>query len=415
MTQLNICREIATDEEFISLREEWNALLNECSYPTPFCSWEWAWEWWNHFCKGDPSGYRLLVAQAHNSEGRLIGLAPFVFPGTLAGPLRLRPLRPLATRMRCMVDDLTEEPVILLRRGMTEEALQGLWAALSAWKGCGHWDLVHLRLMRHVSEPDIGSLWRQMPRTRLFVLTRASQRIGQTRSLPRSWPEFRKSLGKSMRDNVAYYPRLLTRDGHSWSVRIVRAPEEMALAASFLIGLHGDRARSQHGPSHLNHLPGPNQKQFLQDVLVRLSYQDMAAIALLEIDGVPIAAQSVLETGGRMTFYYSGFDTHWHRYSPVTVLHIALLQDAILRGMTEIDYLPGAEPWKTRWNMEPEYVYDELSCLSINPRALFRSVWRKVIFWRSQRRGSYCACGYCSPVEQIDGRPAAQISIAAGK
>ena len=412
VSTLNICREITTAEEFKGLQAEWNALLAECSYPSPFCTWEWAWEWWRHFGGGAASGYRLLVALAYRPEGTLIGLAPFFFPGAQAGPLRLRPLRPLATRIRCMVDDMTEEPIILLHHKATEEALRGVWTALSAWKGRRDWDLLHLRLMRRASEPDLCSVWRQMPGTLPFVLPRSSRRLGQTRSLPRSWPEFRQSLGKSMRDNVAYYPRLLTREGHAWSVRIARTPQEVAAAMPSLISLHGCRARSERGPAHLDHLPGPAQKRFLRDVLVRLSAQDMAAVALLEINGTPIAAQTVLETRGRMTFYYSGFDPHWHRYSPVTVLHIALLQDAIARGLTTLSYLPEAETWKTRWGTEAEYVYDELSCLSVHPRALLRSAWRRVTYWRSRRRGSACECGFCTPAEQEDGMPAARIAMA---
>ncbi len=397
---LHSCLEIESAEDFLSLRTGWDQLLAECSYPSAFCSWEWAWEWWRHFCADDPARCRLLVAQAYGPDGTLIGLAPFHFPATHAGPLRLRPLRPLGTRMHCQVDDMTEEPILLLHRACPSEALAGLWAALRTAPGRADWDLVHLRRMRRADDPDLRSVWRRLPGTAPFLLTRPLRRLGQTRALPGSWPEFRASLGKSMRDNAAYYPRLLTRHGHDWSVQIARTPSEVACAVPTLIRLHGRRAESGHGPAHVDHLPGDAQKRFLEDVLVRLAGQGMAAVAVLRIGGTPIAAQAVLQAGGRLTFYYSGFDTDWHRYSPVTVLHLALLKDAIERGVTSVDYLPGVEPWKTRWAVESEWVLDELSCLSATPRALLRNVWRGVTFWRSQRHGGRCNCGFCSRTEQ---------------
>ena len=411
-SRLEFCREIISPDEFAGLREDWNRLLSECSYPSAFCTWEWAWEWWQHFGTG-AAGYRMVVAFAYRPEGTLIGLAPFFFPNAEAGLLRLRALRPLATRMRCMVDDMTEEPIVLLHRDWTSDALRSLWKALSFWDGRKRWDLVQMRVIRRASEPSLGLLWRQAPGILPFLLTRSSRRLGQTRVLPSTWAKFRQSLGKSMRDNVSYYPRLLSRDNHVWSVRIARSPGEVAEATQTLVRLHGDRAHSGRGPAHLDHLPGAVQKDFLGAVLARLAASGQAAVALLEIEGIPIAAQAVLETEGRMTFYYSGFDPRWHRYSPVTVLHIALLQDAIHRKVRELDYLPEAEPWKTRWGTEAEYVFDELSCLSLHPRALFRSAWRRVIYQMSKQRGSRCECGLCSPQEQQDGMAAAR--LAAGK
>jgi len=393
---LAVCREINSEDEFISLRESWTALLADCSYPTPFCSWEWAWEWWQQFGKGR---HRLLIVLAYDPRGVLVGLAPFLFPTDSGRPLLLRPLRPLGTRMHCTVDDLTEEPMLLLHRDCAASALQSILEGLRAWNGRGAWDLLHLRQMRGLSDPSLLSLWRQMSHTQPFCLLRRRKRVGQTRALPASWPDFRGSLSRSMRDNVVYYPRLLTREGHLWQTRLVRDPEEIRAAASVLIDLHHQRALSGRGPAHTNHLPLPAQQAFLREVLSRLAAQGNAAVALLEVNRMPVAAQSVLEEAGMLTFYYSGFNPAWHRYSPVTVLHITLIQDAIARGLTRLDYLPEAEPWKTRWGTRAEYEYDELSCLSLAPRSLLRSLWRSMIRLNSKRHGSNCECGYCTPEE----------------
>ncbi len=396
----SLCREITTNDDFLALRGPWNVLLDRCDFPTPFCTWEWAWEWWQKFGAGATPEYRLLVAEVRDASGRLAGLAPFFFPGDGAGLLRLRPLRPLGTRIHCLVDDLTEEPLILLDADAPEAVFAALCRALLAWPGRADWDLIHLRLLRRAGAGEIGPLWRRLPGTFPFVLARRKRRLGQTRRLPPAWPVFRRSLSKSMRDNTSYYPRLLTREGHDWSVTIHRDLEAVSQATRTLIRLHDCRAASERGPSHTNHLPGAAQQAFLHDVLTRLSGSGMAAVALLKVGAETIAAQSVLECAGRLTFYYSGFDPRWHRYSPVTILHAALIQDAQARGLTALDYLPEAEPWKTRWGTEAEWVYDELSCLSLLPRSLLRSAWRTVTRRLSRRNGSECECGFCTPEER---------------
>ena len=127
-----------------------------------------------------------------------------------------------------MVDDLTEEPLILLHREASAQALRGLLAGLLQWKGRGDWDLIHLRWMRRTSDSDLKSLWRQMPHRLPFLLTHSRRQEGQTRTLPNDLGALRRSLSRSMRDNIPYYPRLLTRDEHDWSVRFARRPEEIA-------------------------------------------------------------------------------------------------------------------------------------------------------------------------------------------
>ncbi len=393
----SLCREINTDEDMASLQDAWTRLLADASYPNPFCSWEWAWEWWRYFGKDTSPGFRLIVALAYQPQGTLIGLAPYFYP-VAGGALSLRPLRPLGSRSHCSVDSLTEEPLILLHGDHTEEALVGICDALLKWKGRHQWDLIHLRGMRSSTDPDLLSFWRSRRGKAPFLLARPRRYVGQTRTLPGSWPEFRRSLHKSMRDNVAYYPRLLAREGHAFAVRMARSQEEVSQAVLILIDLHTRRALSPRGPKHWNHLPLPVQQRFLHDVLVRLATRGMSAVALLEVNGVPIAAQAVLEYQGMFTLYYSGFDPDWHRYSPITILHVALIQDAIARGLNRMDFLPVAEPWKTRWGTEADFMYDEISCLSLHPRSLLRNAWRAVQPFRAGLNAA-CDCGYCTREE----------------
>ena len=382
-------REITTDEGFAGLKSDWDGLFADCTYPSVFCSWAWALEWWRNFGMGDSLCFQLLILAAYNAEGCLIGLAPFYYPAAGQPILGLRPLRPLGTRIRCTQDDMTEEPIILLRQGSEEAALKAIAASLL--RRTLSVDLVQMRLMHSPNSPELVSSLRKPSHGAPYLLMRNRQRYAQTITLPKTWAAFRNGLSRSMKDNLPYYPRLLTREGHDWQVRVVQNPDEMNAAVQTLSELHQLRALSSRGPAHTNHLPTWKQQQFFISVMTRLAAEGKASVLLLEIDGQTIAAQSVLEYAGILTFYYSGFDPDWHRYSPLLILNTQAIQSALERGFKSVNYLPEPEPWKMRWGAESTFVLDEFSYLSLHPRAILRSAWRSIL----RRMGSSCDCGFC--------------------
>src|SRR5205085_337057 len=86
-------------------------------------------------------------------------------------------------------------------------------------------------------------IWTGVDRTelppRLAQLVREDDPTSyEVRRLPGSWAAFVKGLNKSMRDNVKYYPRLLTRHGHAACTHIATAPQEMDAALAEFLRLH---------------------------------------------------------------------------------------------------------------------------------------------------------------------------------
>ncbi len=329
------CATVTTEEGFAGLEAAWRELFQNASYPSPFCRWEWVSEWWSHFGPTLP-GARLHVVCAHGAGGDLIGVAPFYEMPSGVGILHGRRLRLLGELKTG--EGMTEEPTVLLHCSREEEALAAILAHLEA-PGLARWN--------HFSLPFLGE---RAPRSSWpHPKTRSEGGGPQTVHLPDNWEEFRHGLTRSMRRNLAYYPRQMEKHGYGWTVRRVSNPNGIEEAVCLLTKLHALRAGGSRGRPHTSHIPTQTHASFLRSVLMRLAAEGGAYVAVMEADGRPIAAQAFFEMSGRMTVYYSGYDPAWYDFSPLTVLLAEVIKDGIGRGIHTVNFLRGDMPWKARW------------------------------------------------------------------
>ena len=329
--------------------DEWNALFADCARPSPCASHDWVVAWWKAFGR-NPQGAgpntALFVVVVRDAAGALVGALP-LFEERPQGPFRVRRLRNVGFLGREGVYDMTEEPAVLVRPGWESRTLRALAEALRPHLLQARWDLVFLRVLDDGSPKPLDRAFRGLSP---LLKVKTDEKTGPYFAEPPStWAAYRKVLTKSMRDNLGYYPRLLTRDGHDWSVRLLRAPEEMPEAASRLADLHGSRARNTRGKRHNDHIHGPAQRAFLIDLLERLAARGEAFVAELVVAGIVVASQAFIENGDELMVYYSGYDEAWYRYSPVFVIDAIVFKDAMERGIRRLNFLRARAKWKTRW------------------------------------------------------------------
>src|SRR5258705_9982475 len=72
-----IVETIQTTEQFLSMREEWNALLQCSASGCVFLTHEWLSSWWRHLGEG-----RQLSILTARENGELIGILPVIERGT---------------------------------------------------------------------------------------------------------------------------------------------------------------------------------------------------------------------------------------------------------------------------------------------------------------------------------------------
>lgn len=366
---------LTTAAAFHGLEDHWRELSAETRRPSPFHSWEFAAEWFEHFVRRPAGGAtgRFSVLVAADGRGRLIGIAPmFEERARGRGGLGLV-LQPFGHAHS--IENMTDEPMVLLRRQAEDRARAMFVGSLASQAGRAGWDVA---TVAHGSgETPARPLFSLPPTLQYVELTRLAGGSPELR-LPASFAAFRAGLSKSMRDNLAYYPRRLQRERGDWCVRFAREPLEVAEAARELIDLHRERSRWSEGLPHASHIPSEREASFLSTTLRRLAARRQVNVARLLVRGQTVAAQAFLERGREISVYYSGQAEAWRRYSPLTVIMSEVIRDAIERRIERLVFPRGAGAWKTRWGATLGAPVPETSIYSTAPGALARGVLRRL-------------------------------------
>lgn len=318
------------------VRRDWESLLAEIPHPSPYWDWNYVRCWWETFGRRCPERGcegRLWTAVVRH-HGEIVGIFPMFAERRAPWSLLERRLRFLGYNGGAGPNDMTEEPIYLVKPGFEEAALEGLKAAVEELRP--HYDLLDLRL------------WSRGEPSRAF---RGRVKNGPAVvELPEDWAQFRTVLSKSMRDNLGYYPRLLVRHGHTFQVRVIQG-EEIARATETLVDLHKRRLAASNDLRRTDHFPTQLQADFQAQAL---SLAENGFIAILEVDGIAIAAQSFMEAQDTLLIGYSGFDPEWSNYSPLLVLQSEVFQGAMGRGVRRLDFQQGHRHWQTRWLAKPD-------------------------------------------------------------
>jgi CelD/BcsL family acetyltransferase involved in cellulose biosynthesis len=359
-----VAETVTTEAGFDQLHEEWNHLVARLAPPSPFQTWEWQRAWWRHFA--DTRHERLSLV-CFRREGILIGVAPFKRRTRLG----LVELSPLGWR-----DRITEYLVFLFPAGDRAVLMEALWG----WLSSQQWGSVCL--------PQLGEGdYLAKPAKDLVVSSQPI--VFESLVLPASWHALDRGLKKSMRSNVRYYPKLLAREGHPYGFEIARSPDQVAAALPILWTLHTARAAARTRIRHRDYLKQPRRRAFLLEAMPLLAARGEAAVGLVRIDGEVVGAQLWLERDGVIWLYYSGFLPVWAKYSVAMITTMEIFKDAILRGVERIEFLRGANHFKSRWGtvarVETEYVLARLRRL-IGAREAYNRQVKSLTRWIERRR-----------------------------
>jgi CelD/BcsL family acetyltransferase involved in cellulose biosynthesis len=328
MTHMEV-KTVGTTEEFVSLRDEWNALLESSASDCVFLTHEWLFAWWKHLAEG-----RQLAIVIARDGGKLVGILPLaerpaqftrMMPRTLeflgSGAIGSDYLDAIAAPGRereviaAFAGHLNERAQLLqlsqLRAGncvvsMLAEQLQGQgWAAEEATLNvCPYIDLT-------------GHTWDS------FVAT-----LG---------PHIRKGVKRSLRNLPTTF---------EFRVDCVQTVAEAQNALDIAMDLH-----------HRRWANGRSSEAFQSEAVVAFhrEFVELAAqkgwlrILIVYLNNVPAAAQYGLRYGKTFYFYQSGFDPAFSKQSVGVVVMALAVKTAIEEGTLEYDFLHGNEEYKFHW------------------------------------------------------------------
>jgi CelD/BcsL family acetyltransferase involved in cellulose biosynthesis len=122
--------------------------------------------------------------------------------------------------------------------------------------------------------------------------------------------------------------------------------EERCAAFANLLRLHLDRWRGSGGSDGLG---SPSLVAFHEEMTEVARQRGWLRLFVLSFDGVPVASLYGLRYGRVFSFYQSGFDQAFAKYSVGLITMGLAIKSAIGEGVEEYDLLHGAERYKFLW------------------------------------------------------------------
>ena len=310
--------EIATD---------WEALPR----PSPMQSPHWLIPWWGVFAN---STRQLAVVTVRNDSGNLIGLAPWYVQDDRAG----RCLRFLGDGTAC------SDHATLLWAGPD---LPTVVDALADWvlnASPAQWRLLYLEEVDH-DDLAMGRFVTRLASARQLISSREG--VGSCYAdLPATWETFLTGVSKNHRKRCRRWEREFF-DSQRVTVTVAKSPDDCRTVWHELVALHNER-RNSLGESGA--FEDQQFRAFHDQAVLRLAAADQLQMRVLRHNGIPVAAEYVLQDQGTLYAYQSGMSRQGIDLAAGNLSVLALVRDAIATGRCRLDLLRGDEPYKFSWS-----------------------------------------------------------------
>jgi len=368
---------ITAAEGLLALQKDWTRIVQGMPSKSPLQDWKYLLCWWQTFVQSVDSQLRVLVIR----EGeQIVAIFPFFMETrSKLSPMQRR-LRPFGYSGRLEPYDLTEEPLVAIASGYEQRSVDVAVQWLQSGLHAGLWDCCILNWFGE-----------SKPRLRNREWIRFTAKPGPAYvSLPSDWAAFKKTLTRSMRDNLPYYGRLLTREGHTWQIEVADLGPDWQRALTELVRLHRLRACASNDKHRVDHLNTEAHKNFLGSMHDSFRGDTRSYIAMLRVDNEIVGAQLLLDDGRTMVVSYSGYDPKWSRYSPLLILQSEMIQQAIARGVSRLDLLCGRAQWQERWQPTRDFPINKLILASKSLLATVRCInyviaRESTIYWQKSK------------------------------
>lgn len=343
---------------FLSLEGEWRDLYAISASTNPFSTWEWISEWVSFF-----SPDSLVVAVARQA-GQVVAIAPFhrmrylVGPGLWAECLQLGGPRELR--------HVNELPQAMIRPGSEISACRSVLKRVAAEF---RWDWIELAYHGTQAEAWEAAI-ATMPS--LFVARRTATEI-PVMALPASWEALRGTLRRNVKESIRRSYNRLEKAGHALALEIVTEPAEIEDALATVFELHSRRADLTGRVDHHDNFGRGWLRYFLGRAATAMATGGHLEVAHLRIDGEVVASRVFMNSNRSLYLSTSGFDPTWWDYGVMTALLVERLKRATGGGFDEVNFSPGRDQAKSRWNVVNTPAVDViLTRRTIRARAMLR-------------------------------------------
>ncbi len=324
---------IDTIDAFERLQHEWDALLDRSRSRVFFLRHHWNRAWWQRYA---PANARLHIVTCRDEADRLVGVAPLYWRRRLvAGVVPVRELLFLGMG----IDLKTSEFVDMFADAAVEapacQAIARHLATAESWDRVWMWQVPEeSRTVDHLASVFAGDLHVEACDRAPYIDT------------SEGWDAFKRTLGRSMRRNVEYYPRRLQKS-HACELRRASTPEDVDAGVRALIDLHQTswQARGEPGAFSV-----PSFDQFLFDVAHDSLHRGQLRLWTLLVDGRIEAALIGFLDGGVLHYFQKGFNPLFTSHELGNVMLALCVRDSCGDpGIHAFDFMGGGAPYKDYW------------------------------------------------------------------
>jgi CelD/BcsL family acetyltransferase involved in cellulose biosynthesis len=318
-------RVIESDDDFASLKGDWERLHAEAQPTSIFAGWDWMHLFWKTYGRGKT--LRLFVASA---DGKVVGLLPLCIDTQpmLKFPVRL--LRLIGTGGDTFPDYLGP----LLSKEREAEVARALAEAVVQSRG---WDV----LLLHDMDPSLAfypAITEAARKAYMAPSSGRSERIAYM-DLPATWDGWLQSLHRDKR----YRIKNIRKKAQPAKFFVWSDPATLDQGIDRLIWLHNKRWE-QAGERHA--FSTDHYKDFHRQLMHALFARDQLRLYCLELKGQIAAMYYFYKFRDAVYLMQSGFDPDFSDVKPGQVLLGHIIENAISEGTKILDFLRGDHRYK---------------------------------------------------------------------
>ena len=331
LKSLNI-KAVTQLDEFSALEDEWKALMRNSNSDNVFLTWEWISTWWECFSTGRQL-WILTVRRIH--DGKLLGLAPLNIQRVSYKNIFSYCELSFMENQLAAPDHLD----IISRAGSEEDVAAAFVSYI--FENRSMWDAI--RLDNIASGSFFLHLILQKKNSPTMIFYQPCPYI----PLTETWENYLSGLSKNARHNILRYGNRLRKE-YPDQVNCWRVEKKDALLnmTDIFFSLHLDRKSEQQQESTLKE---QQLLVFIRKVVQKFNENGWLHFYMLTVQEEPIAAILCFYYKGLFSFYQQGHHPAWAVYSPGRQITAHAVQQAILNGAREFDFLRGDESFKYTW------------------------------------------------------------------
>jgi CelD/BcsL family acetyltransferase involved in cellulose biosynthesis len=324
---------ISGDSDFLSLRREWNSLLEHFSHKSVFLTHQWFDAWWEGFGRG----FTLNIFEVKD-RNRPVGYAPL--------------MRHENTLLFMASEEVTDYCDFLYDERKSEEFFSSLLDTILSDRSLDRIDLINLRDW----SPTQESITRRAEKKGLSSTVRLIE-VAPVLELPGSYEVFLSGLKRKNRHEL----RRKLRRAERLTERTLVSKEKDILPEEIedFIRLH-----RSWGENKGVFWEERGMEVFFKSLFPKLSAEGWARMDSL-FSGDNLAASLLsFEYGGETSLYNIAFSRAFASFSPGYTLFNQAIKQAIQKKMRRVDFLRGSEKYKYEFGAEDRRIVK----LSLNLR-----------------------------------------------